>query len=258
MGKFEPVPFSEPEEGDIGDKPTSESFKTSTSSVDAASPQKEPSAHDKVLRSILYDTMIPKLAMNMACNVHGLIRNQSSASREMMQGASRRQDLYPNLYDADMNDQQVNDKLEYYATDNPHKNISAASTSMMSGKKRSLSQVQPQPSSATPTDGGLPTTTSTTKDQTALPTETSSSSSNNNKGDIWGRNPPKEPKTACECKVCGRSVSVSRFAQHLDKCLQLGNTRERGAAQSSSSSSAGGMIMTTTTTSAAAAVAGIR
>mmetsp|Transcript_20742 Transcript_20742/g.30561 ORF Transcript_20742/g.30561 Transcript_20742/m.30561 type:complete len:198 (-) Transcript_20742:120-713(-) len=44
-------------------------------------------------------------------------------------------------------------------------------------------------------------------------------------GDIWARVPPKEPKHSPQCPNCGRSVSASRFASHLDKCMGIGNSR---------------------------------
>merc|ERR1711862_959673 len=45
------------------------------------------------------------------------------------------------------------------------------------------------------------------------------------KNDIWGRVPPKEPKSNSYCPVCNRSVSVSSFARHLDKCMGIGSSR---------------------------------
>jgi hypothetical protein len=40
--------------------------------------------------------------------------------------------------------------------------------------------------------------------------------------DIWGNHPSKEPTNiTCRCRLCGRHVSTSRFASHLDKCMGL-------------------------------------
>ena len=47
----------------------------------------------------------------------------------------------------------------------------------------------------------------------------------NSKSDIWGRIPPKEPKTNSHCPVCNRSVNVASFARHLDKCMGIGTSR---------------------------------
>jgi len=47
--------------------------------------------------------------------------------------------------------------------------------------------------------------------------------------DIWGNNPPKEPKNRlCRCRLCGRLISTSRFASHLDKCMGLSTSRGGG------------------------------
>ncbi len=44
--------------------------------------------------------------------------------------------------------------------------------------------------------------------------------------DIWGKNPSKEPKNRlCRCQLCGRLISTSRFASHLDKCMGLSTSR---------------------------------
>ena len=36
--------------------------------------------------------------------------------------------------------------------------------------------------------------------------------------DIWGRQPGRECKYQIPCANCGRNITVSRFAQHLEKC----------------------------------------
>mmetsp|Transcript_9547 Transcript_9547/g.21186 ORF Transcript_9547/g.21186 Transcript_9547/m.21186 type:complete len:203 (-) Transcript_9547:37-645(-) len=41
--------------------------------------------------------------------------------------------------------------------------------------------------------------------------------------DFWGRVVPKEPTAPVNCVFCNRSVSATRLAIHLDKCLGLGN-----------------------------------
>lgn len=52
--------------------------------------------------------------------------------------------------------------------------------------------------------------------------------------DIWGRIPPKEPKVMPKCDICGRQVSALRFAVHLDKCMNLGNSRQTGSRRTAS------------------------
>mmetsp|Transcript_28556 Transcript_28556/g.44980 ORF Transcript_28556/g.44980 Transcript_28556/m.44980 type:complete len:143 (-) Transcript_28556:1007-1435(-) len=52
--------------------------------------------------------------------------------------------------------------------------------------------------------------------------------------DIYGRVPGKEPKYPIPCPNCKRELAVSRFCQHLEKCMGLGG---RGVSSSHSSSS---------------------
>lgn len=47
--------------------------------------------------------------------------------------------------------------------------------------------------------------------------------------DVWGRLPPKEPKTMIDCPLCKRLVNTLRFASHLDKCMGIG-TMSRASA----------------------------
>jgi hypothetical protein len=49
--------------------------------------------------------------------------------------------------------------------------------------------------------------------------------------DIWGKIQPKESKDlTCRCRLCGRHVSTSRFANHLDKCMGLSTRPLAGSA----------------------------
>jgi len=52
--------------------------------------------------------------------------------------------------------------------------------------------------------------------------------------DIYGRVPGGEPKYPIPCPNCKRELAVSRFCQHLEKCMGLGG---RGVSSSHSSSS---------------------
>lgn len=54
--------------------------------------------------------------------------------------------------------------------------------------------------------------------------------------DIYGRVPGKEPKYPIPCPNCKRELAVSRFCQHLEKCMGLGG---RGVSSSSHSNSSG-------------------
>jgi len=121
-------------------------------------------------------------------------------------------------------------------------------------KKRSLS------SSSTPSVDAIMTTEGTTA---ALPTNdpetanstTTAAANNDNSNDnndddnnynhnhteigidIWGKRPLKEPKNQfVRCRLCGRHVSTSRFASHLDKCMGLSMSRGGSVGGSSSTS----------------------
>ena len=78
--------------------------------------------------------------------------------------------------------------------------------------------------SKTKTKRSLSTTSETlSKDETTTTTTAKPSSS---VLDIWGKNPSKEPKNRlCRCQLCGRLISTSRFASHLDKCMGLSTSR---------------------------------
>lgn len=56
--------------------------------------------------------------------------------------------------------------------------------------------------------------------------------------DIWGRYPGKEPKELIICQSCQRGVNSQRFAQHLDKCLNI-NTTLRSTSSTSDAVSTG-------------------
>jgi hypothetical protein len=47
--------------------------------------------------------------------------------------------------------------------------------------------------------------------------------------DIYGRVPGKEPKHTIPCPNCGRQLSSSRLALHLEKCLGLVSSSRRGS-----------------------------
>ena len=82
-------------------------------------------------------------------------------------------------------------------------------------------------------------TSSAPEDSKAQPDapESTTKQKENNKLDIWGKNPAKEPKNRlCRCQISGRLISTSRFAYHLDKCMGLSSSRTGGGTSSSGSS----------------------
>jgi len=126
-------------------------------------------------------------------------------------------------------------------------------------KKRALSSLSTTPSvgstaepgslSTAPAGVADPTTTTTTTTTTAA----AATSSGNHSGvghpkvDIWGKTPSKEPKNRlCRCQLCGRLVSTSRFASHLDKCMGLSTSRGGPSSISGSLGSTKSMLLSST------------
>lgn len=51
--------------------------------------------------------------------------------------------------------------------------------------------------------------------------------------DIYGRTPGKEPKYTIACPNCGRHLSSSRLAIHLEKCMGLSSSRKNSVSAAS-------------------------
>jgi hypothetical protein len=75
---------------------------------------------------------------------------------------------------------------------------------------------------------GTTTTTTTPVAVAVVASPTMQTRQTTNHLDIWGRVPPKEPKQNVECRICGRMVSASKFAPHLDRCMGLSLSRNGG------------------------------
>jgi hypothetical protein len=59
------------------------------------------------------------------------------------------------------------------------------------------------------------------KSDVGTPTRATSPNKPQPKTDIYGRVTTKEPKYPISCPTCGRNITVSRFAAHLEKCLGI-------------------------------------
>lgn len=167
----------------------------------------EESSDDRLVKSI-YDHMITSICIDVACNMHELIKKGEFSMSELREPFSRRE-VYPELY-KNQEDEAIEETLEKYSTyvpnprKRPHRNVSssAASDEALDDSKST---------------GGA--SESNTPEKASAPTMQTRHTINHS--DIWGRTPPKEPKQACECQICGRFVSTLRFAPHLDKCMGL-------------------------------------
>jgi hypothetical protein len=164
---------------------------------------------DHIVKSI-YDHMITSICIDVACNMHELIKKGEFSMSELREPFSRRE-VYPELY-KDQDDAAIQETLEKYSTDapnprkRPHRKVSSSA-----GNDEALDD------SKSSAGGGA--SEPNTPEKAAAPTMQTRHTINHS--DIWGRTPPKEPKQACECKICGRFVSTLRFAPHLDKCMGL-------------------------------------
>ncbi len=97
-----------------------------------------------------------------------------------------------------------------------------------SKEKRGTKAGTPAPAT---TSNGSNGTASAVDPITGKPPLSSAAATNQTTMDIWGKYPPKEPKDLMvECRLCGRQVSTSRFANHLDKCMGLSTRPFAGAA----------------------------
>jgi hypothetical protein len=167
----------------------------------------EESSEDRIVKSI-YDHMITSICIDVACNMHELIKKGEFSMSELREPFSR-PEIYPELYEG-QDDTTIQDTLEKYSTyvpnprKRPHRKVSSSA-----GNDQALDD--------TKSTGGA--SESNTPEKAAAPTMQTRHTINHS--DIWGRTPPKEPKQACECNICGRFVSTSRFAPHLDKCMGL-------------------------------------
>eukprot|EP00536_Pseudo-nitzschia_multiseries_P012718 jgi/Psemu1/290462/fgenesh1_pg.500_\ len=115
-------------------------------------------------------------------------------------------------------------------------------------KKRALSSLSATPSTGSAAEPG--STLSAVPATGTDPTTTTSGSTANSSGtshpklDIWGKTPAKEPKNRlCRCQLCGRLISTSRFASHLDKCMGLSTSRGGPSSTSGSIGSTKNMLM---------------
>ena len=167
----------------------------------------EESSDDRIVESI-YDHMITSICIDVACNMHELIKKGEFSMSELREPFSRRE-VYPELY-KDQEDAAIQETLEKYSTHvpnprkRPHRKVSSSA-----GNNETLDNNTSM--------GGASETN--TPEKAAAPTMQTRHTINHS--DIWGRTPPKEPKQACECQICGRFVSTLRFAPHLDKCMGL-------------------------------------
>lgn len=165
----------------------------------------------------IYDELIRTICIDVASGAHKLVKSGDILSADgNMNGA---------LSSISSSSSSYHDHSHslYTTSSNKRRRIkgSSASTSAPENRTRILSE-----------DGstsGL-TTSGVKKEQDSMRLRTRGSSSG---VDAWGRVPPKDVLTTC--KLCSKTLSATRFAAHLDKCLGIGNTRSGHSSRSASS-----------------------
>ena len=215
-------------------------------------------SRERIVQS-LYDHFMTSICIDVACNMHELIKTGEYSLAELMEPFSR-QEIYPELYPTtnpplDENDERT---MGQSATMTPttHHNPSSSSSLLSSSPSSSIQDVleyyavevpqlptrrrkRPLRSFRQGVDGSNDATEQSLEDDPtndppeALPTPTMQTRHTINHSDIWGRLPPKEPKQTCRCQICGRHVSTLRFAPHLDKCMGLSTRPSQGGGSSS-------------------------
>jgi len=201
------------------------------------SPSNALESRERILQSV-YDHLMRSVVVVYASNMHEMIKTGGISAPEL-QTPSSRQELFSSLYQGKTPDE-IQAELDAYATEIP----------IRKSRKRKLRQATP----ATNAKGAVGSDEENKDDEdnddeddkdedfkeegaeegdkaakAAKPFEhpvTSAPSSGNQDQqppgvDIWGRIPPKEPKIPVQCTLCGRHMSTSRFASHLEKCMGL-------------------------------------
>jgi hypothetical protein len=175
-------------------------------------------SEDRIVQSI-YDHLVTSVCIDIASNMHELIKTGEIPISELKEPFSRQQ-IFPELY-KDKDPAEIQEILDKYATEVPTTRT----------RKRKCRHNVSKPTTTTTTTA-LEKGALTEKDDdedfkdTASEPEppqepTMQTRHSINHLDIWGRVPAKEPKQNCECQLCGRHVSTLRFASHLDKCMGL-------------------------------------
>lgn len=159
--------------------------------------------NSEVVDNVL-DSILTQISVDVACGMHRAIKLGKISLAELRSPA-KRVDLYSEVHGK--SEQTMVESLERYATEEPLKKrlcIAAADDVMMD------------------------------EDQDNEPEETATTAAivtrhQQNHTDIYGRVPPKEPKALARCGICDRDVAATRFAPHLDKCMNLGTNRAASA-----------------------------
>jgi hypothetical protein len=175
---------------------------------------------DHIVQSI-YDHLVTSVCIDVASNLHELIKTGEIPISELSEPGSSRQDIFPDLY-KDKDPKEIQAMLDQYATELPTRSSASRKRKFSRQTATNAEDDDDDYEEEEPPPEEPPTTTPSVQTRQTI-----------HHLDIWGRMPPKEPKQTCECQLCGRHVSTTRFASHLDKCMGL-STRAPSTATGSS------------------------
>jgi len=211
-------------------------------------------SQERILQSI-YDHVLRSVVVRYASNMHERIKTGSISTSEI-QTPSSRQEIFPSLYQS-KSPEEIQAELDQYATEIPNRPSSRKrklrqAPSLLLGTRTDMDGFEEEHNkddekddddddddddedfkeenadNEDDNDGGVKAKTSIKTPDT--PTTIAATTTETTNGaleqpppgvDIWGRIPPKEPKHPVECVLCGRHVSTTRFASHLEKCMGL-------------------------------------
>lgn len=199
---------------------------------------------NRIIQSI-YDLLLRTAVVDYASQMHKLIKTGGIAASKLKTPSSRHE-VFPSLYEG-KSKEEVQEILDHFATEIPTRH---------SRKRKKIRHPSPPPGDdkvgegsedgdkdddddgdedfkmedeeqGAATNGASEATTeaSTENADSALTAKAPTSSP---KLDIWGRMPSKESPQPVVCTLCGRAVSSSRFASHLEKCMGISTRPSTG------------------------------
>jgi Sgf11 (transcriptional regulation protein) len=214
-------------------------------------PSQNDEGEERVLQSI-YDHVLRSVVVNYASNMHELIKTGGISASEL-QTPSSRHETFPDLYRG-KSPEEVQSLLDEYATEQipsrqfrkrklrqPDKHGDSDEEIKVKleeaeeeGEDEAVEDDDDDEDFKDDDDDEVDddeeekqgTAKSTPREDPSPTVATGTTQSNELEQqppgvDIWGRIPPKEPKHPVECTLCGRHISTSRFASHLEKCMGI-------------------------------------
>lgn len=226
------------------------------------SPSDEPSSSDEVQKEdriiqSIYDHVLNSVVVTYASNMHEMIKTGGIATSELGTSFSR-PEIYPDLY-AGKTPEEVQSILEAYATEEIQNNCHSKKRKLPStvaaqgdvGEEAKEKEEEDEDDAGDDDDDddedfkddendvdddddedekskGEPTMKK--DDAAGMPAAAVHPPEQQPpEVDIWGRIPPKEPKQPVQCTLCGRHISTTRFASHLEKCMGISTRPLPGA-----------------------------